>query len=55
MAIMANHEMGHVQGLSDLSPSTPYAAIMKQGFLNYYNVQLDDVEGLQDRYGEYNP
>jgi len=45
----------HAQGLSDLSPSTLYKAVLKQGFLTYCNVQLDDVEGLQDRYGEYNP
>lgn len=48
---VANHEMGHAQGLAHEGSGT--TAIMRQGPLTYFYVQADDRDGIIDIYGAY--
>jgi hypothetical protein len=48
---VANHEMGHVQGLAH--EWSPVIAVMRTGGVDYYALQPDDVAGIQHIYGAY--
>lgn len=48
---VANHEMGHVEGLGHEGGST--TAIMRQGAVSYYHVQANDKTGIIHIYGAY--
>jgi len=50
--IVANHEMGHVEGLDHVIPASP-SAIMKQGALTFWHIQNDDRNGIIAIYGAY--
>ncbi|MDQ3407340.1 MAG: M10 family metallopeptidase domain-containing protein [Chloroflexota bacterium] len=52
---VANHEMGHAQGLAHVSDATigTRQATMRPGPVFYSDVQADDRDGIIDIYGAY--